>query len=615
MLRSTSSPPPVSITVSLPRYTETDIRGQTSADSFQRGREYCRSGVVESLVQRGTALNAEVLGSDPEPYRVVVTFDGSALAEATCTCPYDWGGWCKHIVAALLVARDQPEKVDERRPVDALIAGLSRDQLQALLLKLVQFEPGLVDMIEAQVPLLTATPTAAALAASATALTAKLPVARPAVDPKALRRQVRSLLGHGIGGRSWRGYGHVGAATSAVSEVVAQAQQLIEAGDGREALVVLDIITEEFLSVWEGLDDSDGDSPAFFEELGGLWAEALLTGNLTPEERQVWIPKIETWQREVSDYGIDESFDVALSAAVQEWDYPPLRRVLRGEIDERGAWEGEAPLWADALAEARLNVLDRQGRYQEYLYLAEAESQTERYVTMLARLGRSAEALEYGRTHLATPQEAHALATTLWERGEIERSLESAEMGLTLEGPKGIVASWLRDQAAEQGHTERALAAARIAFEADQSLGAYLKVQEMAGPDWTEVQPALLDRLRTVRSYYPQGPVEIFLHEGLIDDAIAAVAQGATHTLVEQVADVAIESHPDWVITASSKQAEGIMDNGKSQYYRAAADWLARARDAYRTSGREQEWQSYLADLLDRHRRKYSLLPLLKTLN
>ena len=593
--------------MSLPTYTETDIRQHASADSFQRGREYCQSGSVASLILRDTTLQAQVWGSDTEPYRVQITFDTDRLADATCTCPFDWGGWCKHIVAALLAAREQPETVEERKPVADLFAGLHRDQLQALLLKLIQVEPGVVDTIEAQVPLLAPTPAA----------TAPLPVAQPrpqpTIDPQALRRQVRSLLGYG-GGRSRRGYGYVGEAITAVSEVVGQAQHLIQAGDGRGGLAVLDILTEEFLSVWENLDDSDGDSSLFFEDVGRLWAEALLTGDQTAEERQVWIPKIEAWQSTLSDYGVDDAFDVALSAAVQGWEYPPLQRVLRGEIDERGAWDGEAPLWADELAEARLNVLERQGRHQEFLYLAEAESQTDRYVTMLARLGRGAEALAYSRTHLSSVPEAYALALALWEQGEIVGALEGAEIGLTLEGSKSVLAAWLRDRAAEQGQTERALAAARIAFEADQSLAAYLKIQELAGPGWTDIQPALLDRLRTVRSYYPQGPVEIFLHEGLVEDAIAAVDHGATHTLVEQVADAAIESHPDWVIDASRKQAEGIMDNGKAQYYRAAANWLARVRAAYHATGREQEWQSYLADLLDRHRRKYSLMPLLKAL-
>jgi uncharacterized Zn finger protein len=596
--------------MSLPSYTEADIREQASADSFQRGHEYCQRGAVESLIQRGVTLQADVLGSDVEPYRVRVTFESDRLAQATCTCPYDWGGWCKHIVATLLAAREQPKTVEERKPLADLLTGLSRDQLQALLLRLIQFEPDLVDMIEAQVPLLASGAVAAVSASDARSRTARL-----AVDPKALRRQVRSLLSHGGGGpRAWGGYGYVGAAVSAVSEIVAQARQLLEAGDGRAALTVLDILTEEFISTWEGLDDSDGESRGFFEELGGLWAEALLTDDLPAEERQAWIPRIETWQRELSDYGIDEEFDVALSAAVQGWEHPPLQRVLRGEIGEQGAWESEALPWADALAEAQLNVLDRQGRHQEYLYLAEAEGQTERYVTMLARLGRGAEALDYGRVHLATVSEAYALTMTLWERGESERALESAEHGLTLEGSKGGLASWLRDRAAERGQPERALAAAEVAFEAEQDLATYLRLRELAGPTWVDIQPALLDRLRNVRSYYPRGAVEIFLHEGLIEDAIAAVDQGATHTLVEQVADAAISSHPDWVVKASRKQAESIMNDGKSQYYRAAADWLARARDAYRAAGREREWQTYLADLLDRHRRKYTLVPLLKAL-
>lgn len=56
-----------------------------------------------------------------------------------------------------------------------------------------------------------------------------------------------------------------------------------------------------------------------------------------------------------------------MAAAELGWDYPPLVQVLQGEITERGAWGKEAPSYADALTIARLNVLERQARYQEYL--------------------------------------------------------------------------------------------------------------------------------------------------------------------------------------------------------------------------------------------------------
>ena len=80
------------------------------------------------------------------------------------------------------------------------------------------------------------------------------------------------------------------------------------------------------------------------------------------------------------------------------------------------------------------------------------------------------------------------------------------------------------------------------------------------------------------------------------------------------MADAAITSHPDWVIKASRQQAEPIMDEGKAQYYHAAARWLGKARAAYQATGRQQEWQRYLTGLLARHQRKYKLVPLLKAL-
>ena len=90
-----------------PQITEQLIRRFASGESFQRGREYFRSGAVTSLTRRGERLLAEVEGSSYEPYRVDVAFDAGGIASAQCTCPYDWGGACKHIVATLLAYVNQ----------------------------------------------------------------------------------------------------------------------------------------------------------------------------------------------------------------------------------------------------------------------------------------------------------------------------------------------------------------------------------------------------------------------------------------------------------------------------------------------------------------------------
>ena len=75
--------------------------------------------------------------------------------------------------------------------LEGLLAGLDRDQLQSLLLKLVEQEPSLITTIEKQV----------AVGRASTQPTIASPMTPPkpsiAVDTKAVRRQVRSSI-HGL---------------------------------------------------------------------------------------------------------------------------------------------------------------------------------------------------------------------------------------------------------------------------------------------------------------------------------------------------------------------------------------------------------------------------------
>jgi uncharacterized Zn finger protein len=589
----------------LPKVTEASIRQHASADSYHRGREYYEQGAVLSIVRRDQQLQAEVEGRQYEPYRVQITYDAGGIAQALCSCPYDWGGWCKHIVATLLAALHSPATVEERPSMQMLLAGLEREQLQALLLHLVEQQPALADLVEAQVHRICLQPAADAAAPQ--------PRHTP-VDPNVFRRQVRTILRSLDRMRSSEAYWHVGAVVNEVRQVLEQAQGFVAVGDGRNALAILEAITEAYVADWAELDDSDGEASAFFEDLGAVWTEAVLTADLTTRERQTWAKKLAAWQHEVDDYGVDEAFEAAMAAAEQGWDSPPLVRVLQGAITDKGAWEDEAPSYADELAIARLNVLERQGRSQEYLYLAEAEGQTERYVTMLVHLGRVQEAVDYGLQYLGTTEEALALAKALREREALQAALQIAEHGLTLEGAKVSLATWMADLALGMGETGRALEAALIAFRGAPELAAYQRVQELAGERWPAIRTELLAHSRQGRAYVPQGAVEIFLHEGLVEDAMRAVEKGASYTLLAQVVDAAIPSHADWAIQICRQQAEPILQQGQSQHYHHAARWLEKARAAYRTAGRETEWKVYLAEMITRHRRKYSLMPRLEAL-
>jgi uncharacterized Zn finger protein len=393
----------------LPKVTEASIRQHASADSYHRGREYHEQGAVLSLVRRDQQLHAEVEGSQYEPYRVQITYDAGGIAQALCSCPYDWGGWCKHIVATLLATLHSPATVEEgrRRPaptpsrqqpsMQTLLAGLEREQLQALLLHLVEQQPALADVVEAQVHRVGIEPAADASAPQER---------RTPVDPNVFRRQVRTILRSLDRMRSSEAYWHVGAVVNEVRQVLEQAQGFVAAGDGHNALAILEAITEAYVADW----------------------------------------------------------------------------------------------------------------------------------------------------------------------------------------------------------------AALIAFRGAPELAAYQRVQELAEERWPELRTELLAHLRQGRAYVPQGAIEIFLYEGLVEDAMRAVKSGASYTLLAQVVDAAIPSHADWAIQICRQQAEPIMQQGQSQHYHHAARWLEKARAAYRTAGREKEWQAYLAEIMTRYRRKYSLMPRLEAL-
>lgn len=134
----------------LPHITEDDMRAKVTEQSYDRGVDYYHSGTVESATLRGNQLFAAVQGSEWDPYQVGITFSGASFT-ASCTCPYDWGGYCKHVVAALLTVSDEnsPVPVAVKPPVADLLDELDADELRGLVCVLVEADPSLLDIVDA----------------------------------------------------------------------------------------------------------------------------------------------------------------------------------------------------------------------------------------------------------------------------------------------------------------------------------------------------------------------------------------------------------------------------------------------------------------------------------
>jgi uncharacterized Zn finger protein len=582
------------------KLSEATIRRHANAKSYDRGQGYYQSGAVESLVQRGNTVSGWVEGSEVEPYQVTLCFDKGGITAADCTCPYDFDGWCKHIVATLLTCLHHPDEIEQRPELTELLTPLSHEQLKAIVQSLAEEHPKWIDAIEQQIIQQTL---------SKATKKQKTTQRRTAVDPKPIERQVRGIINEYSG--QWNDY----PAFEEIEEILLKADGFLEQGDGNNALMIIGAVVRAYVEDWMNLDGSSGESGAFFEILDASMTEAILSVELSKSDRQQWQQELEEWQSEVQEYGVDNDFAMSLTALEQGWDYPPLQRVFAGKITELGAWEDESPYFADDLAKIRLQILERQGREQDYLYLAQAEGQTDRYLRMLAKLGRTEEAIAEAQEQMTTATEALTLAKMLREQGHLEQALSIATQGLSLKGSQDYQLAIWTSELAEGMDAEVALEARLKAFRHFPSLEHYVKLQELAGADWNSLQKKLLKRLRQDKSgLNGEAKVDIFMAEGLLDDAIATADQLSSYqsNLIHPVMDAAISHNPEWVIENAQKRAESIMDGKQAKYYHHAANWLRKVRAAYLHQGKATEWKCYLKELMQTHSRKPKLLSYLK---
>jgi uncharacterized Zn finger protein len=132
----------------LPRLTEAHIRNLATAPSFERGQAYYRDGAVLDPICQEEHLRAQCEGSDYKPYQVSATLGRGGITETSCTCPYDYGGICKHVVALLLTYVHKPQTFRLIPPLAALLAGRSQEEMIALIGEMIKQEPELLSLVE-----------------------------------------------------------------------------------------------------------------------------------------------------------------------------------------------------------------------------------------------------------------------------------------------------------------------------------------------------------------------------------------------------------------------------------------------------------------------------------
>ena len=591
--------------MSLPKLTESIIRAGASGQSFQRGYDYYESGAISNTAIQGNILTGECEGTSAPYYSLRVELDEGGVREAYCTCPYEFGGYCKHVVALLLTYLHAPKQFTVRAEPAELLAELDRDDLIALLTRLLHDRPELFDWIEA------------ALITPSKSKTSK--TRRKKVDPEVYRRQVRNILHSLDGMRMSEAYWHVGGLVQELHNVEETAMKFLVAGDPQTALEILLTLIDEAGHGIEYIDDSDGELGGYMNDLGQPLAEAILSLDLSTVEREKLIARLKKIAKYLDDYGMGDGIDVALQAAEQGWEATPEtsrpqyadEEDYDEEFDEEDFdAEDEYVSWrrdyVPDLTEAKLNVLERQGRIDEYLALCQQANRPLRYALKLCDLDRVAEATAYAVKQFSSAEEALSLAERLRELKHLPEALSIGERGLKLSGSKARLGEWLGTLEEAQARTGQALQAWLAALPENPSLNTYKTLKRLAGPKWTKLQPEVMKSLD--KSYDKLPLAEVLLFEQAWDEAIkVAERREVDYRVMELVADGVTVPRPEWVVRMSLKQAERLMTEVNSRNYPIAANWLKKAKKAYKQLGQMQEWQKYLEATKEKYKRRPAL--------
>ncbi len=302
----------------LPRLTEAHISNLANASSLERGENYYRDGAVFRAVRQGMELRALCEGSDYEPYQVSATLTESGIAETSCTCPYDYGGICKHIVALLLTYIKDPQSFRSIPPLTEFLAERSREELITLIGEMIKREPELLLLVELSV--------AAEQARRGETL-----------DVEAYRRQARNTLRRG----SPR------AVEKELRSLLDLAARLDTAGNWLDAGAVYHAILDETVSGYEDVlweIDEDGDIAAVIDEFAQGLSQCLKKGKVDDRTRSAWLEALlEADLTDVEIGGVDlapSAREAILENATDE-DWGWIEKRIRAAISKGGDWARE----------------------------------------------------------------------------------------------------------------------------------------------------------------------------------------------------------------------------------------------------------------------------------
>ncbi len=295
---------------------------------LDRGRSYFRNGHVISFeeIQPG---EYEAVVEGTEDYLVNLTVIDGSLEDCSCTCPYDYGSVCKHIVAAVMYLQKEESGLQEspqskksgKKPaskkktvseqVDEMLGSLSHNDLKEFVKKQCISDP-----------------------AFRRSFISGFLYKTSGESPELYREQVKGILRSAKGRDNFISWSRVGMVGKAVNAMLDIAMRHVDSGNYLSAIHICFPVAEEMIKALDFTDDSDGDIGGNIETAFEILS-AISTSEIPEEIRAYLLDQLLKYYKKNIFSGWDWQtylLDIAVQLAKTEKEAGIILSLLRTHV-------------------------------------------------------------------------------------------------------------------------------------------------------------------------------------------------------------------------------------------------------------------------------------------
>ena len=561
------------------KLTVEKIRSLCTDKSFRRGAEYFSEGRVHNVQLSSGKVNSVVEGS--RSYRVSVKLLHQAT-DASCTCPYDFEGYCKHIVATLLAVAEDYERMakeanEEGQRFNSVLESSTEKQLKDFLRREIESDDWLKKYFLIY-------------------MTGEEVNGGKSVQD--YKKEIAELYGHPSGRRYDRmiEYGN----EIDFSPFNDLAQRYVDRKNFIEAAKVYQALSEVIAESMDMVDDSDGYYGGEFDSALEGFASAVNSAGLKHEEKAPYIEYLfKKYIVNDPDY-FRENYETALeSICTSREDLEYWKRLL-------------SPCIPDSIPSSNRNW----ERYYESTQLLSMQ------ICILDKLDdqKSREELYdlLGKHYLNDEEFCNLYVRRLRKDGKMEEAARVAEEGVRCFPPH--LASELRrflDRFYEKRNPEKYRENLKSIFFEEREWQYYRKLKEISGSDWSKTLKEIIEHFSSTRNRGIDDAdkhtlIGIYLREKMYDDALKEVLRSKSLEMLGQYYKQLSARYPSEYFDAYKQLIIPFVDSrvGRDHY----RDVVRELRQMKKINGFESEFNELTRFIKEKHARKPAFQDELKKL-